>query len=110
MIKTTTVFIVLALAAVASAQLIYDAVRIKVAPGVACPASWTAQSETVVTEAKFFVHVPAVLGGAIVLVSENYVDLIWPTDAAKAAAVVSGVLEVQAESSAVKNFCALLAP
>ena len=108
MIKTTTVFIVLALAAVASAQLIYDAVRIPVPAGTTCPTSWTLQAETVTVEARFYILAPAILGGRVFPVSENLVDRLWPTDAAQAAAVVSGVLEVQAEFSSTKNYCSLL--
>ena len=50
-----------ALASVASGQLIYDEVKVEVAPGVACPSSWTASSETVMSEPRFQVHVPVVL-------------------------------------------------
>ena len=49
-----------------------------------------------------------ILGGLNFLVSENLVNVLWPSDAQKAAAVVSGVLDIQAEFAATKNFCSLL--
>ena len=51
------------LASLASGQLIYDEVRVTVAPGVTCPSGWTAQSEQVTTETRFSVSVPASIGG-----------------------------------------------
>ena len=98
----------LALTTSATAQLIFDAIRIPVASETVCPVNWTSQTETIVVEARFYIRAPVVLGGRVFLVSENLVDQLWPTDASRAAAVVSGVLEVQAESSATKNFCSLL--
>ena len=46
MIKTTTIFIVLALAAVASAQLIYSSVQVGVEAATPCPPDWTRTNET----------------------------------------------------------------
>ena len=110
--KKTVVVIILALtftlAASATAQLIYDSVRIPVASGTACPVDWTSQSETIVVEAKFYIRAPVVLGARVFLVSENLVDRLWTTDAAQAAAVLSGVLEVEAQSTSTKNYCSLL--
>ena len=103
-------FIILALTltASASAQLIHDSVRVKVAPGVTCPSGWTASSSTVVVEEKFYIHIPDILGGGFFLVSEDLVDSLWPGDAERAAAIVAGILEHQAEVSSTQNFCSLL--
>ena len=106
----TTVFIVLALAAVSPAQLIHDSVRVKVAPGVTCPSGWTASTESITVEASYTVRVPASIGGLSFLVSADFVNAVWPTAANKATAIAAGVLEVQAESSSTKNYCSLLAP
>ena len=99
---------VVLVAPVSSAQLTYDMVRVAVPAGMVCPADWTAETETIVTEERFYVRAPVVLGGRIFLVSSSYVNLVWSTDASRAAAVVSGVLDIQAESSSTKNFCSLL--
>lgn len=104
------IIVTLALAMVSEAQLIYDALKIPVLAGTICPATWTLETETVVTAAEFYVHTPAALGSRIFLVSASFVNLIWPTDVAKAAAIALGVLEARPESSATKNFCSLLAP
>ena len=108
MIKTTTVFIVLALAAVASAQLIYSAIRIPVASGTVCPADWTAETSTVVSPAMFHVRAPLSIGGRSFLVTEALVDRIWNTAAKRATAVAVGTLTVEASNTTVKHFCALL--
>ena len=55
------ILVALLVASVASAQLIYDEVKVEVADGVTCPSSWTASSETVMSEPRFQVHVPVVL-------------------------------------------------
>ena len=109
--KKIVVAIILAfvfVASVASAQLIYSSVRIAVEPGVSCPATWTASTSTVVTEEKFYIRVPVSLGGRIFLVSSDLVDALWPSAAQKAAAIVLGVLEHQAETSTTQSYCALL--
>ena len=57
------IILLVAAASLASGQLIYDEVRVTVAPGVTCPSGWTAQSEQVTTETRFSVSVPASIGG-----------------------------------------------
>ena len=74
----------LALAPVASGQLVYDSVRVKVEPGTTCPSGWTSQSESVTTPTLYIVQVPVSIGGRAFLVSTAFVDLIWPTAANKA--------------------------
>ena len=103
-----TIIVALAIAMVSEAQLTHDSVRIPVASGTTCPTGWTAQSEVIIVEAQFYIRAPAVLGGRSFLVSENLVNRLWSTDAMRAAAVASGILEVQAESAVTKSFCALL--
>ena len=102
------IIVTLALAMAAQAQLIYSSIGIPVSSGTVCPTNWTSQTETIVVEARFYVHTPNALGGRTFLVAASFVNLIWPTDAAQAAAVISGVLEVQAQSAVTKNFCSLL--
>lgn len=104
------IIVTLALTTSATAQLIFDSVRIPVASGTVCPVNWTSQSETIVVEAKFYIRAPVVLGARVFLVSENLVNRLWSTDAAQAAAVVSGILEIQAQSASVQNYCSLLPP
>ena len=107
--KALAILIVtLALASVAAPQLTYDRIRIAVAPGVVCPTAWTAQTPTVVSEEEYYIHVPAILGGRSFLVSKNLADALWPSAAAKAAAVVQGIVEFEAEVSTTQNFCSLL--
>ena len=103
-----TIILALALSSVAQAQLIYSALRIKVEPGVTCPATWTAQSETVVVAAEFRIRTPAILGGRVFFVTAAFVDLLWPSAQEKAAAIAQGTLLAKAESSSVQNYCALL--
>ena len=96
------------LAVVASAQLTYSSVRIPVESGTTCPANWTSQTESIVVEARFYIHVPASIGGRVFLVTPSLVAALWPSAASRAAAVTSGLLEVQAQSAVTKSFCALL--
>ena len=62
-LKVLIAIALLALASVASGQLIYDEVKVEVAPGVACPSSWMASSEAVTLPAVYRVLVPASIGG-----------------------------------------------
>ena len=48
-LKVLYTIILLALAPLASGQVVYDSVRVAVADGVTCPSSWTASTETVTT-------------------------------------------------------------
>ena len=100
--------IMLLLAPLASGQLVHDEVKIKVAPGVTCPATWTASEETITIEALYIVTAPASIGGRSFRVSADFVNAVWPTAANKAAAVASGVLTVEAGSTVEVNYCALL--
>ena len=100
--------IMLLLAPLASGQLVYDSVRVKVASGTTCPSGWTASTETITIPARYIVRVPASIGGRSFRVTSAFVDLIWPTAANKAAAVASGVLVSEAGSTVEVNYCALL--
>ena len=63
-LKVLCTIVLLALAPVASGQVVYDEVKIKVAPGVTCPSSgWTASTERITIEARYIVTVPASIGG-----------------------------------------------
>ena len=104
----TVAVIVLCLGSVATAQLIYDSIRVKVAPGTTCPSGWTAQSETVTTAAESIVTVPASIGGGAFVVSAEFVASVWPSAALRAAAIASGVLVQTAAASATVHYCALL--
>ena len=108
MIKTTTIFIVLALAAVASAQLIYSSVQVGVEAATPCPPDWTRTNETVITPAMFYIRAPLSIGGRSFLVSEALVDRLWDTSAKRAAAVAAGTLEVQAVTTTDRFYCSLL--
>ena len=103
-----TIIVTLALSSVASAQLIYSSVKVGVEAATPCPPDWTRTNETVVSPALFYIHVPVSLGGRIFLVTSSLVDALWSTDAAKAAAVVSGILEIQDQSAVTKSYCALV--
>ena len=107
-LKVLCTIVLLALAPLASGQLVYDEVKIKVAPGVTCPSTWTASEETITIEARFIVTVPASIGGRSFRVSSAFVDLIWPTAANKATATASGVLVIQAGSVSTISYCSLL--
>ena len=100
--------LLLSLAPLASGQLVYDEVKIKVAPGVTCPSTWTASEETITIEARFIVTVPASIGGRSFRVSSAFVDLIWPSVADKSEAVASGTLVTQAGSVSTVHYCSLL--
>ena len=103
-----TTIILLGLAALASGQVVYSSVKIKVAPGVTCPATWTASEETITTEDRYIVQVPESIGGRAFRVTSSFVNLIWPTAANKAGAVASGVLVNQAGSTVQRHYCSLL--
>ena len=106
------VYIVISLsilaASLASGQLVYNSVKIKVAPGVTCPATWTASEETITIEALYIVTAPASIGGRSFRVSSAFVDLIWPSVTDKSEAVASGTLVIQAGSVSTVHFCSLL--
>ena len=106
--KAIVVVAVLALASVASGQLIYDEVKVEVAPGVACPSSWTASSEAVTLPAVYRVLVPASIGGRSFRVTARFVNLIWPSAADKTEAVTEGKLVNQAGRVVTRRFCSLL--
>ena len=100
--------LLLSLAPLASGQLVYDSVRVKVAPGVTCPVAWTASTETITIPTVYRVVVPASIGGRSFRVTSGFVDLIWPSAANKATAVASGVLVIEAGSTVTVNYCALV--
>ena len=95
-------------APLASGQLVYDSVRVKVASGTTCPSGWTASTESVTTPTRHIVQVPVSIGGRAFRVTSGFVNAVWPTAANKAAAVASGVLVIQAGSTVEVNYCALL--
>ena len=108
--KLTAVFIAmfLSLASVASSEVLYDAVRVAVEPGVACPSSWTASTETVTIPTLYIVQAPAILGGRAIRVSPRFVNAVWPSAADKATATTTGLLVIEAGSTAEVNYCDLL--
>ena len=61
-LKVLITIALVAVASVASGQVVYDSVRVKVAPGVTCPSGWTASEETITVEALYIVRVPASIG------------------------------------------------
>ena len=109
--KKTVVAIILALtftlAAVASAQLTHDTVRIKVPAGTSCPAPWTASTVSVTSESTYHVVIPAAIGGGQLLVSVDAVNAIWSTSAERAAAISSGILKFTAGQTVQTRFCVL---
>ena len=107
-LKVLITIALLALASVASGQLIYDEVKVEVAPGVACPSSWTASSEAVTLPTVYRVIVPASIGGRSFRVTARFADLIWPSAANKAAAVAAGSLSIEAGSNIQRHYCSLL--
>ena len=46
-LKVLCTIVLLALAPVGSGQVEYESVRVAVAPGVTCPAAWTASTESI---------------------------------------------------------------
>ena len=103
---TTT--ILFGLASLASSQIEYDSVRVKVAPGVTCPSGWTASTETITIPTVYRVVVPASIGGRSFRVTARFADLIWPSAANKAAAVAAGSLSIEAGSNIQRHYCSLL--
>ena len=95
-------------APLASGQVVYDDVKIEVAPGVTCPAAWTASTESITIPTLYIVQVPASIGGRAFRVSLAFVDLIWPSAADKAGAVASGVLVSEAGKTVEVHYCSLL--
>ena len=100
--------IMLLLAPLASGQLVYDSVRVKVASGTTCPSGWTSQSESVTTPTRHIVQVPASIGGRAFRVTSGFVNAVWPSSTDKSAAVASGVLVIQAGSVSTVHYCSLL--
>ena len=99
----------LALAPLASGQVVYDSVRVKVASGTTCPSGWTpSQSESVTTPTRHIVQVPVSIGGRAFRVTSGFVNAVWPSSTDKSAAVASGVLVIQAGSTVEINHCALI--
>ena len=96
------------LAMVSEAQLTHDSIRVRVDAATPCPASWTRQTEAVVSPALFYIRAPLSIGGVTFLVTEALVDRLWDTAAKRASAVAAGTLEIQPATSVVKSFCALL--
>ena len=107
-LKVLCTIMLLSLAPLASGQLVYSEVRVKVASGTTCPSGWTSQSESVTTPTLHIVQVPVSIGGRAFLVSTAFVNLIWPSAAAKAEATTSGVLVIQTGSVSTISYCALL--
>ena len=95
-------------APLASGQLVYDSVRVKVEPGVECPSAWTASTESITTPTRYIVQAPAILGGRAFRVTSGFVDLIWPTAANKATGTTTGLLVIEAGSTVEVHYCALL--
>ena len=85
-----------------------DEVKIPVAPGVACPATWTPSQETITIEARYIVRVPASIGGHTLRVSSRFVNAVWPSSADKSEAVASGKLVSRASTVSTRHFCSLL--
>ena len=106
----TEVFLLLMVlgAAVASAQLIHDRIRIKVPAGTNCPSPWTASTVSVTSESTYHVNIPAAIGGGQLLVSVDAVDAIWNTPAKRTAAISSGVLTFTAGQTVQTRYCSLL--
>ena len=95
-------------APLASGQLVYDSVRVKVASGTTCPSGWTASTESITTPTRYIVQVPASIGGRAFRVTSSFVNLIWPSAADKAEATTAGVLVTQAGSVSTISYCSLL--
>ena len=105
------VYIVISLsilaASLASGQVVYDDVKIKVAPGVTCPSGWTASEETITTPTRYIVQAPAILGGRGFRVTLLFVNAVWPSAADKATATTTGLLVIQAGSTVEVHYCGL---
>ena len=73
--------IMLLLAPLASGQLVYDSVRVKVASGTTCPSGWTASTETITIPARYTVQRSgkSIGGRTLSVLRRAFVDLIWPT-------------------------------
>ena len=104
----TCTIMLLALASMVAGQVVYDSVRVKVASGTTCPSGWTASTESITIPTLYTVRAPAIIGGRGFRVTSRFVDAVWPTAANKSAAVASGVLVIQAGSTAAVNYCDLL--
>ena len=107
-LKVLCTIMLLSLAPLASGQLVYSEVRVKVASGTTCPSGWTSQSESVTIPTLYTVQVPASIGGAAFRVTSSFVNLIWPSAADKATATSTGLLVIEAGSTVEVNYCDLL--
>ena len=107
-LKVLGIIMLLVLPPLASGQVEYDSVRVAVAPGVTCPASWTASTETVTIPDRYTVRAPASIGGRSFRVTARLVNALWPTRADKATAVASGKLVNQPGSTIERHYCSLL--
>ena len=107
-LKVLCTIMLLAVAAVASSQVVYDSVRVKVAIGTTCPSGWTASTESVTTEDRYILQVPASIGGRGFRVTSRFANAVWPTSDNKSAAVASGVLVIQVGSTVEVHYCDLL--
>ena len=104
----TCTIMLLALATMVAGQVVYDSVRVGVEPGTTCPPAWTASTESITTEDRYIVQVPASIGGRAFRVTSSFVNAVWPSSTDKSAAVASGVLVTQAGSTVEVHYCALL--
>ena len=107
-LKVLCTIMLLALAPVGSGQVEYESVRVAVAPGVTCPAAWTASTESITIPTRYTVRVPVSIGGRTFRVTSAFVDLIWPSVTDKSEAVASGTLVTQAGSVSTISYCSLL--
>ena len=107
-LKVFCILITLLLAPLASGQLVYDSVRVKVASGTTCPSGWTASTESITIPTLYIVQVPASIGGRAFRVTSSFVNLIWPSSTDKAEATTAGVLVTQAGSVSTISYCSLL--
>ena len=90
-LKVLCTIMLLAFAPLASGQIEYDAVRVAVAPGVTCPAAWTASTESITIPTRYTIQAPVSIGGRSFRVTSRLVNLLWPGAANKAAAVAAGL-------------------
>ena len=112
--KTMRVYILICLSLLAApmvaAQVVYDSVRVKVASGTTCPSGWSASTESVTTEDRYILQVPASIGGRAFYISVAFVNLIWPRAATKAgSSTKTGLLVIQARLTvSTISYCSLL--
>ena len=109
--------IALALALQAPALAQRDSVTVEIEPTDTCPTGWTQADRAVTKPARYFYVLPTELhaaffnthigGLAEFLVSQSFVDTLWPTDAQQAAAVVAGQLRAEPATSGSVRTCSL---